>query len=80
MYEGATSSVQIKGHFYGPIPIRSAIRQGCPMNMALCTLCPHPLLKYLEQKLTGIRIGRRARPTTVVAYADDVNHLYIIRH
>jgi hypothetical protein len=72
MYEGATSSVQINGHSYGPIPIRSAIRQGCPMSMALYNLCLHPLLKCLEQKLTGIRIGRQARPTAVVAYADDV--------
>jgi hypothetical protein len=72
MYEGATSSVQINGHSYGPIPIRSAIRQGCPLSMALYTLCLHPMLKYLEQKLSGIRIGRRARPTDVVAYADVV--------
>jgi hypothetical protein len=72
MYEDATSSVQINGHSYGPIPIRGAIRQGCPMSMALYTLCLRPLLKCLEQKLTGIRIGHRARPTAVVAYADDV--------
>jgi hypothetical protein len=58
IYEGATSSVQIYGHSYGPIPIRSAIRQGCPMSRALYTLCLHPLLKYLEQKLPGVRIGR----------------------
>jgi hypothetical protein len=72
MYEGATSSVQINGHSYGPIPIRCAIRQGCPMSMALYTLCLQQLLKYLEQKLPGVRIGRRARPTAVVAYTDDV--------
>jgi hypothetical protein len=42
------------------------------MSMALHTLCLHPLLKCLEQKLTGIRIGRRARPTAVVASADNV--------
>jgi hypothetical protein len=60
MYEGATSSVHINENSYGPIPIRSAIRQGCPMSMALYTLCLHPLLKCLGQKLTGIRIGRRA--------------------
>jgi hypothetical protein len=26
----------------------------------------------LEQRLSGIKIGRRARPTSVAAYADDI--------
>ena len=73
MYEGATSSVQINGHQYGPIPIRCAVRQVCPMSMALYALCLHPFLRLLEIKLPGIRVGRRARPTSVVAFADDVN-------
>jgi hypothetical protein len=34
-YAGATSSVQINGHSHGPISTRSAVRQGCPMSMAL---------------------------------------------
>ena len=72
MYHGATSSVQINGQLYGTIPIRSAVRQGCPMSMALYTLCLHPLLQYLDQQLTGVKIGRSARRTAVVAYADDV--------
>lgn len=40
--------------------------------MALYTACPRPLLKRLEQTLSGTQIGRRARPIKVVAYADDV--------
>ena len=72
MYEGATSAVQVNGRLYGPIPIRCANRQGCPLSMALYTLCLHPLLKILERTLTGIQIGRRAHPIKVVAYADDV--------
>ena len=62
MYENATSAVQINGRLYGPIPIRCAIRQGCPLSMALYTLCIHPLLKILEHKLTGIQIGKRTHP------------------
>jgi len=73
MYEGATSSVQINGQQYGPIPIRCAVRQGCPMSMALYALCLHPFLRLLDLKLRGIRIGCRTRPTSVVAYANDVN-------
>jgi len=59
IYEGSTSLV----HSYGPIPIRSAIRQECAMSMALYTLCLQSLLKFLERNLPGIRIGRRYRPT-----------------
>ena len=38
-YESATASFQINGHVTGPIPIRCAVRKGCPMSMALYTLC-----------------------------------------
>lgn len=55
MYENATSSVQINGHIARPIPIRCAIRQGCPMSMMLYALCLHPLLRMLEKKLPGIQ-------------------------
>ena len=72
MYEGATSSVQTNGHKYGPVPIRCAVRQGYPMSMVLYALCLHTLLRLLDIKLPGIRIGRRTRPTSVVAYTDDV--------
>ena len=73
MYADATSSVQIIGYIYGSIPNRCAVRQGCPMNMARYHLCLHPFLRLLELKLSGIRVGRNSRPTSVVAYADDVN-------
>ena len=53
MYDGATSSIQLNGNTYGPIPIRCAIRQGCPMIMVLYALCLHPLLQMLEQRNTG---------------------------
>ena len=72
MYQGATSSVQINGHQYGPIPIPCAMRQGCPMSMALYALCLHLFLRLLDLNLPCIRIGCRTRPTSVVAYADDV--------
>ena len=40
--------------------------------MSLFVLCINPLLKALEKKLTGVKIGRRETKTTVIAYADDV--------
>jgi len=42
------------------------------MSMALYTLGLHPLLKVLEQKLPGLRMGNQERHTSVIAYADDV--------
>ena len=39
--------------------------------MLLFTICLNPLLEFLDQTLTGIRIGRGSR-TAVVAYADDI--------
>lgn len=71
MHDGATSLVQLNG-LHGPIPTRCAIRQGCPLSMLLYALCLHPFLRTLEKKLPGIQTGRRARPTSVVAYADDI--------
>jgi len=42
MYENATASLQINGALAGHIPIQSAIRQGCPLSMALYALCLIP--------------------------------------
>jgi hypothetical protein len=72
LYEGATSLVQVNGQLYGPIPIHCAVRQGCPMSMALYTLCLHPLLQMMKHRLHGIRLPHSTSPISVVAYADDV--------
>ena len=40
--------------------------------MLLYALCLNPLLHPLDEKLTGIRIGRGSAKTVAVAYADDV--------
>ena len=72
MYENMSSMVQVNGAMVGPIKIESGIRQGCPLSMALYTLCLHPLLRHLEERLPRVTIGRKTVTTTVVAYADDV--------
>jgi hypothetical protein len=38
LYENATASVQINGHVYGPIPILSSIRRGCPISMQFASI------------------------------------------
>ena len=62
MYKGASSSVQINEHTYRPIPIKCAVRKGCPMSMVLYALCLHPYLTFLNRKMAGIKSGNRTRP------------------
>jgi len=75
MYKNATASLQINGALVGQIPIQSAIRQGCPLSMALYALCVHPLLRTLENRLTGVSIGEGRKRISVLAYADDITVL-----
>jgi hypothetical protein len=70
MYVTAFSSIHINGHTTGPIPIRCSVRRGCAMSMMLFALCLNPLQTLLDQRLTGIRIGRTR--AMVLAYADDI--------
>ena len=42
------------------------------MSMLLFALCVDPLLLILDQKLQGIRIGKRARKTVVVVYTENI--------
>jgi hypothetical protein len=71
LYTDATSSVKVNGRLHGHFPVRSGVRQGCPLSMVLYTLGLHPFLRLLEQQLPGICVGR-STPVSVVAYADDV--------
>lgn len=41
--------------------------------MILITLCLQPLLRILEEKLPGIKLGHGTRSVPVAPYADDVN-------
>jgi hypothetical protein len=72
IYTGATSHVKVNGHISRPIPIRSSVRQGCPLSLALFALCLDPLLHSIAQTLPGYRIGRLKTSIAVLAYADDV--------
>ena len=42
------------------------------MSTLLFALCVDPLLRILDQKLPGIRIGKQARKTVVVAYVGNI--------
>jgi hypothetical protein len=75
LYEGTTASVQINGYRSNPIPIRSSIRQGCPLSVLLYALCLNPLLCMIDKVTKGIRVDARSARIAIVAYADDVNIL-----
>ena len=75
LYNGATASIQINGMLTGWIPIRCAVRQGCPLSMVLYALCLHPLLRTLEDTLQGIHFRGTKRISPVLAYADDITVL-----
>ena len=64
VYDRATSSIQINGHRSHPIPIRSSVRQGCPLGMLLFALCLNPLILTLEQNLSAYRpeVGAPRQP------------------
>ena len=72
MYANMSTMIQINGNMVGPIQITSGIRQGCPLSMCLFTLCLHPLLRRLEERLPKLTIGKNKMTSTVIAYADDV--------
>jgi len=72
LYANATSTFNINGNMFQPIPIQNSVRQGCLLIMTLFVLCLNPLLNALEKKPTGVKIGGRGTKTTVIAYADDV--------
>jgi len=75
MYTNTTSTILINGHTSGPIPIKYLVCQGRPLSMQLFALCLYPLLRALENTLTGICFGPNNIKTVVIAYADDVRLL-----
>ena len=52
LYENATGSVQINGAFARPIPIQTAVRQGCPLSMVLLHF-GSPLTSYIRRNPSG---------------------------
>ena len=72
LYDQANASVQINGTLEGNIPIRSGVRQGYTLSVALYALCLHTFISALEDSLPSIKIGRNSQHGPVIAYADDV--------
>jgi exonuclease III len=76
LYKNATSKVLVNGFLTNNINIKNSVRQGCPLSMVLFVLYIEPLIKSIDNDLSGVTMG----PTTIktLAYADDV--CYIVRN
>jgi hypothetical protein len=72
LYDGAEAAVQINGEIAGSVSIQCGVRQGCPLSMALFTICLHPLLQSLQNALPKIRTTGKTQQNPVLAYADDL--------
>ena len=72
MYEHPTSSVHVNGYISKPLSLNCLIGQGCQLIMLLFTLCPDPLLRTLQARLTASSQGSYKYRTAVIAYADDI--------
>jgi hypothetical protein len=75
LYDQATTAIQLQGLSVGRIPIRSGIRQECPLSIILFALCIQPLLNSMEGCLAGLAMGNSKKKIKVVAYADDIKSL-----
>ncbi|XP_060879164.1 uncharacterized protein LOC132951368 [Metopolophium dirhodum] len=63
IYSGATSSVSVAGGMTGDIPVRSGIKQGCPLSGLLFIMAIDPVVARLQ----GASADHR-----VLAFADDL--------
>jgi hypothetical protein len=86
IYDDASSVMKINGTTTRPIPIRSSVRQECPLSTEIFALLINPLPQVFERELRGVKILRNGSATKLVAFADDITviltrqeDIYIVR-
>lgn len=67
------AKIMVNGQLSPEIDIKTSVRQGCPMSMALFAIALEPFLATLTQELQGLCI--RGQKIVCNAYADDVGFL-----
>lgn len=70
LYSKASSRVLFNGFLTNKIAVRSSVRQGCPLSMALFILYIEPLIRMLYDNVMGCYIDGEF--IKVLAYADDI--------
>jgi exonuclease III len=76
LYKNAKSQVLVNGFLTNQIPINRSVRQGCPLSMVLFVLYIEPLLKMINEVISGEQIGQST--VKALAYADDV--CYVVKN
>jgi Reverse transcriptase (RNA-dependent DNA polymerase) len=73
LYKNAKSRILVNGFLTNNISIKRSVRQGCPLSMVLFVLYIEPLLKMLNEVISGELIGQSVMKS--LAYADDICYL-----
>lgn len=71
LYKNASSRILFNGFLTNSIRVRSSVRQGCPLSMALFILYIEPLIRMLYESVRGCLVDNSF--IRVIAYADDIN-------
>ncbi|KMQ81666.1 reverse transcriptase rna-dependent dna polymerase subfamily, partial [Lasius niger] len=70
MYDGCSTRVRTAEGYTAPVPIRSGVRQGCPLSPIIFDLAIDPVLRAVTDVDAGLDLlGLRQN---VLAYADDI--------
>lgn len=70
LYGKATSKILFNGTLTNDIQIKSSVRQGCPLSMALFVLYIEPLIRKMSNCIKGCFIDNNFYK--VIVYADDI--------
>lgn len=70
LYSGCTTTIKVRQEETAAIPLRTGLKQGCPLSSILFQLALEPLLRFVGGpsrgfRLYGVTVG-------VLAYADDL--------
>jgi hypothetical protein len=76
MYQGASSTIEMRGTLTEKIAWKRGVKQGCPLSPLLSDMCLEPLLQEVEKECGqyGTNVGPASNPIdfAIQAYADDV--------
>lgn len=78
LYYDASSKITFNGFLTNDIAIRSSVRQGCPISMALFVLYIEPLIRMISDNIRGCFVANTF--IKVLAYADDLNIFILNDH